>query len=110
MLLTSFGFGIDDRKAWMSSRSPFGSTFSLYGGMPVLLVRINAEKPSHGSGSGASTLPLLVATDPCPSKPWHCQQPYFTKAALPLAAPPAASAEPWPIAPTASAASARRNI
>ena len=27
----------------MSSRSEFGSTFSLYGGMPVLLVRMNAE-------------------------------------------------------------------
>ena len=78
----------------MSSRSAFGSIFSLYGGMPVLLVRMNAEKPSHGSGSGASTLPLLVATEPWPSKPWHCQQPYLVNAALPLAASPAASAGP----------------
>src|SRR6476646_2782125 len=72
----------------MSSRSPFGRIFSLYGGMPPLLVRTNDEKPSHGSGSGARTLPLLVMADPCPSKPWHCQQPYFTNAALPLAASP----------------------
>jgi len=74
-----------------------------------LVERTNAENDSNGSGSGASTFPLL-ATDPWPCVPWHCQQPYFMKATLPCSAD-AASAAPSPkSAPTARTASAARNI
>src|SRR5882757_2978341 len=45
---------------------------------------------SSGIGSGASFGPLTG--EPCPIVPWHCQQPYFKKFSLPLAASPAASA------------------
>src|SRR3954471_18951914 len=94
----------------MSARSSFGSTCSLYGGMARFVLRTKAENVSHGSGSGASTLPRLVTADPCPSKPWHCQQPYFVKLALPLTASPAAKAEPEARAtvPAATAASTTR--
>src|SRR5438445_7473934 len=94
----------------MSARSSFGSTCSLNGGIARLVVRTKAENDSHGSGSGASTLPRLVTAEPCPSKPWHCQQPYLTKLALPLTASPAASAEPEAraIVPAATAASTTR--
>src|SRR5438874_3409947 len=62
---------------------------------------------SSGSGSGASFGPLTG--EPCPTVPWHCQQPYFRKFCLPLAASPAASAALEPKAarvarPAASAA------
>src|SRR5215470_13788244 len=60
---------------------------------------------SSGIGSGASFGP--VTGEPCPSVPWHCQQPYFMKFSLPLAAS-AASAAPEPRArPAASAARPR---
>src|SRR6266545_4912955 len=63
---------------------------------------------SYGSGSGASFGPLTG--EPCPIVPWHCQQPYFMKFCLPLAASPAASAALEPktarvARPAASAAS-----
>src|SRR5438132_13938683 len=59
---------------------------------------------SSGIGSGASFGP--VTGEPCPIVPWHCQQPYFKKFCLPLAASPAASAALDPRArPAASAAS-----
>ena len=70
----------------MSARSSFGRIFSLYGGIARLVVRTKAENVSSGSGSGASTLPWLVTAEPCPAKPWHCQQPYLTKATLPFSA------------------------
>src|SRR2546421_5396035 len=61
---------------------------------------------SSGSGSGASFGPLTG--EPCPTVPWHCQQPYFRKFCLPLAASPAASAALDPRArPAASAATPR---
>src|SRR4051794_474117 len=61
---------------------------------------------SYGSGSGASFGP--VTGEPCPIVPWHCQQPYFMKFCLPLAASPAASAALDPrVRPAASAASPR---
>src|SRR5215831_17551697 len=78
------------------------------GGIAPLVERTNAENDSYGSGSGASTLPLL-ATDPWPCVPWHCQQPYFMKATLPCSAD-AASAAPSPkSAPAARTASTARN-
>src|SRR5947208_2653275 len=96
----------------MSARSSFGSTTSLYGGMARLVERTNAENVSHGNGSGASTLPALVIAEPCPCVPWHCQQPYLMKLALPFAASPAANAEPdaRATAPAAIAASTKRTI
>src|SRR5262245_46440194 len=62
---------------------------------------------SSGIGSGASFGP--VTGEPCPTVPWHCQQPYFMKFSLPLAASPAASAalDPRAARPAASAASPR---
>src|SRR5258708_4073742 len=65
---------------------------------------------SSGIGSGASFGPLTG--EPCPTVPWHCQQPYFMKFSLPLAESPAASAALEPKAarvarPAASAASPR---
>jgi len=77
----------------MSAKSSFGSTFSLYGGIAPLVERTNVENASYESGSGANTLPLLVATEPCPWVPWHCQQPCFMNAAFPFSAD-AASALP----------------
>src|SRR6266496_4461910 len=76
--------------------------------MARLVPRTNAENVSQGSGSGASTLPALVIAEPCPSVPWHCQQPYLMKPALPFAASPAANAEPD--ARATAAASATRTI
>src|SRR5450759_2247028 len=61
---------------------------------------MNADKLSSGSGSGASLGPALP---PCPKKPWHCQQPFLTKASLPFSAD-AASAAPPPITPPAASA------
>src|SRR5262245_17390001 len=71
---------------------------------------MKADMASSGIGSGASFGPLTG--EPCPIVPWHCQQPYFMKFCLPLAASPAASAAPEPKAarvmrPAASAASPR---
>src|SRR5262245_58228586 len=51
---------------------------------------MNDDIASSGIGSGASFGP--VTGEPCPCVPWHCQQPYFMKFCLPLAASPAASA------------------
>src|SRR5260221_5823038 len=80
--------------------------------MARLVSRTNAENVSQGNGSGASTLPALVIAEPCPCVPWHCQQPYLMKPALPFAASPAANAEPdaRATAPAAAAASATRTI
>src|SRR5262245_49345640 len=96
----------------MSARSAFGRIASENGGIARLVERTKAENVSHGSGSGASTLPRLVTADPCPSKPWHCQQPYFWKLALPLTASPAANAEAdvRTTVPAANAASTTRTI
>src|SRR5215831_7798574 len=71
---------------------------------------MKADIASSGIGSGASFGP--VTGEPCPIVPWHCQQPYFMKFCLPLAASPAASAAPEPkaarvVRPAASAASPR---
>src|SRR5450759_5088470 len=63
---------------------------------------MNADKLSSGSGSGASLGPALP---PCPKKPWHCQQPFLTKASLPFSADAASAAPPPITVPAASTAS-----
>ena len=58
-----------------------------------LVLRTNDLNASSGNAVSAITLLLLVATDPWPSKAWHCQQPLATKAFLPFSAE-AANAAP----------------
>src|SRR5476651_2224597 len=73
--------------------------------MAPLLLRTKAESASSGIGFGASFAP---ATLPCPSKPWHCQHPCFTKAALPFSTDPAAATGEAKASPAMIAASARK--
>src|SRR5579864_207972 len=80
------GGGSDSRYAKISARSESDSICSRNGGISPLELRTNALKASKGSLVLASTLPPLVATEPWPSKPWHCQQPFLTNATLPFSA------------------------
>src|SRR3984885_3813387 len=52
--------------------------------MAPLVLRTKDLKASTGSAVRAITLPLLVAIEPSPAKSWHCQQPWWMNAALPL--------------------------
>src|ERR1700685_4679202 len=54
--------------------------------MAPLVLRRKDLKASTGSAVRAITLPLLVAIEPSPAKSWHCQQPCWMNAALPLSA------------------------
>src|SRR5215470_20177378 len=76
----------------MSATSSFDRIVSEYGGIARLLLRRNATNASAAIGSGASLGPV---TPPCPSVPWHCQQPCCMKATLPFSAE-AANAPPQP--------------
>src|SRR6185436_499498 len=67
----------------MSARSASERISFGYGGICPLELRTKTLNASSGIGFGASVLP---AAPPCPTSPWHCQQPFFMKAALPLAA------------------------
>ena len=51
-----------DRRLAERMAATASPSFSAY----FAVLRTNAENVSHGIGSGASTLPPLVATEPCP--------------------------------------------
>src|SRR5436190_17910593 len=67
------------------------------------LLRMKADIASNGNGPGASLGP--ETGDPWPTVPWHCQQPYFMKLALPLVASAAKATLEDRARPAASAAS-----
>src|SRR5581483_6589751 len=67
----------------MSASSSSERTAFVYGGIGPLLFLTNADIAASGIVFGASCLP---AEPPWPSKPWHCQQPCWMKAALPFSA------------------------
>src|SRR2546422_5962772 len=104
MLLVSGALGNDCSQAWMSARSALDRIASWYGGIAPRVLRTNDESASSGIGSGASFGPAIP---PCAAKPWHCQQPCFTYAALPFSADPAAAAI-WLKARPATASASRR--